>query len=48
MRQQTQGTRLQGQGGLFDGWWIVIIGCIQDPVKGGTLFHRVAAMFVWA
>ncbi|PYN40133.1 MAG: hypothetical protein DMD95_22685, partial [Candidatus Rokuibacteriota bacterium] len=23
-------------GRLFYGWWIVIIGCIQDAVKGGT------------
>jgi len=23
-------------GGLFYGWWIVIIGCILDAVKGGT------------
>ena len=22
--------------GLYYGWWIVIIGCIQDAVKGGT------------
>jgi len=26
----------QGPGRLFYGWWIVIIGCIQDAVKGGT------------
>jgi MFS family permease len=26
----------QGYGRLFYGWWIVIIGCIQDAVKGGT------------
>src|SRR3989449_8178644 len=23
-------------GRLFYGWWIVIIGCVQDAVKGGT------------
>src|SRR5687768_18269763 len=26
----------QAPGRLFYGWWIVIIGCIQDAVKGGT------------
>ena len=26
----------QGPGRLFYGWWIVIIGCVQDAVKGGT------------
>jgi MFS family permease len=26
----------QGRRGLFYGWWIVIIGCVQDAVKGGT------------
>jgi len=26
----------QGPGRLFYGWWIVIIGCILDAVKGGT------------
>src|SRR5213594_4978959 len=25
----------QSPGRLFYGWWIVIIGCIQDAVKGG-------------
>jgi MFS family permease len=34
--QQTEGDGSQAQGGLFYGWWIVIIGCIQDAVKGGT------------
>src|SRR5256712_3118750 len=29
----------QSPGRLFYGWWIVIIGCIQDAVKGGT-FNR--------
>jgi MFS family permease len=33
---QTQRARSQDHGGLFYGWWIVIIGCIQDAVKGGT------------
>jgi MFS family permease len=26
----------QAPGRLFYGWWIVVIGCIQDAVKGGT------------
>src|SRR3989442_11589606 len=26
----------QSPGRLFYGWWIVIIGCVQDAVKGGT------------
>ena len=26
----------QASGRLFYGWWIVIIGCVQDAVKGGT------------
>jgi MFS family permease len=26
----------ESPGRLFYGWWIVIIGCIQDSVKGGT------------
>jgi MFS family permease len=26
----------QGPGRIFYGWWIVIIGCVQDAVKGGT------------
>jgi MFS family permease len=26
----------ESPGRLFYGWWIVIIGCIQDAVKGGT------------
>ena len=33
---QTPDTRPPASGGLFYGWWIVIIGCIQDAVKGGT------------
>jgi hypothetical protein len=28
--------RAQGPRRLFYGWWIVIIGCILDAVKGGT------------
>jgi OFA family oxalate/formate antiporter-like MFS transporter len=32
----TQSAASQSQGKLFYGWWIVIIGCIQDAVKGGT------------
>jgi sugar phosphate permease len=36
MKQKgAQGDR-EGHRGLFYGWWIVIIGCIQDAVKGGT------------
>ena len=26
----------RASGRLFYGWWIVIIGCVQDAVKGGT------------
>lgn len=33
---QEQQTQSPGRGKLFYGWWIVIIGCIQDAVKGGT------------
>ena len=33
---QTPDTRPPVSSGLFYGWWIVIIGCIQDAVKGGT------------
>jgi sugar phosphate permease len=33
---QAPGTLPPVSGGLFYGWWIVIIGCIQDAVKGGT------------
>jgi len=29
-------TQSSGRGKLFYGWWIVIVGCIQDAVKGGT------------
>ena len=35
-QRQSRGARSPDQGGLFYGWWIVIIGCIQDAVKGGT------------
>jgi MFS family permease len=35
-QQDAQSARAQGHRGLFYGWWIVIIGCIQDAVKGGT------------
>src|SRR5438093_4223547 len=31
-----KGRLSQSPGRLFYGWWIVIIGCIQDAVKGGT------------
>jgi MFS family permease len=33
---QEQETQSSGPSKLFYGWWIVIIGCIQDAVKGGT------------
>jgi MFS family permease len=33
---RTQEARSQGHAGIFYGWWIVIIGCILDAVKGGT------------
>jgi sugar phosphate permease len=33
---QEQQTQSPPRGKLFYGWWIVIIGCIQDAVKGGT------------
>ncbi|HSF30311.1 MAG TPA: MFS transporter [Candidatus Tectomicrobia bacterium] len=37
MKQQpAEGGLARAQGGLFYGWWIVIIGCILDAVKGGT------------
>ncbi len=35
-QQDAQSARAQGHRSLFYGWWIVIIGCIQDAVKGGT------------
>ena len=35
-QQQEQGDPPPGQDRMFYGWWIVIIGCIQDAVKGGT------------
>jgi MFS family permease len=35
-QEQTQDAPSPGPGKLFYGWWIVIIGCIQDAVKGGT------------
>jgi MFS family permease len=37
MQQQSlQGAPVQPQRRMFYGWWIVIIGCILDAVKGGT------------
>src|SRR5687768_8118911 len=33
---QTSETHAAGRESLFYGWWIVIIGCVQDAVKGGT------------
>lgn len=36
MQQSTQEARVQSQGRVFYGWWIVTIGCILDAVKGGT------------
>src|SRR5919198_5115531 len=35
-QEDAQSSGAQGHRGLFYGWWIVIIGCIQDAVKGGT------------
>jgi MFS family permease len=35
-QEDAQRARAQGHSGLFYGWWIVIIGCMQDAVKGGT------------
>src|SRR5262245_40489633 len=32
----TQSAPAQSRRGIFYGWWIVIIGCILDAVKGGT------------
>jgi MFS family permease len=34
--QDPESAQAQSHGGLFYGWWIVIIGCILDAVKGGT------------
>lgn len=37
MQQQSpQAVRSQPQRRIFYGWWIVLIGCLQDAVKGGT------------
>jgi len=36
----------QGPGRLFYGWWIAIIGCIQDAVKGGTFNTGVTLYFL--
>jgi MFS family permease len=33
---QTEDAPVRKDTGLFYGWWIVIIGCILDAVKGGT------------
>src|SRR5919106_2732709 len=33
---QTEDAPVREHKGLFYGWWIVIIGCILDAVKGGT------------
>jgi sugar phosphate permease len=35
-QQDPQSALAQGSRHLFYGWWIVIIGCILDAVKGGT------------
>src|SRR5215475_7044907 len=32
--------------GLFYGWWIVIIGCILDAVKGGTFSSGFSLYFL--
>jgi MFS family permease len=37
MRQQSMhAARSQPRRRIFYGWWIVLIGCLQDAVKGGT------------
>ena len=36
MQQLTPGVLSPPQRRMFYGWWIVIIGCILDAVKGGT------------
>jgi MFS family permease len=35
-QRQTAAALAPRRGGLFYGWWIVIIGCLLDAVKGGT------------
>ncbi len=34
-QQSTPGVLSPPQRRMFYGWWIVIIGCLQDAVKGG-------------
>src|SRR5882672_12016290 len=34
-QQSTPGVLSPPQSRMFYGWWIVIIGCLQDAVKGG-------------
>jgi MFS family permease len=46
MQQHTPETRPPDQGRLFYGWWIVIIGCIQDAVKGGTFNTGITLYFL--
>jgi len=47
MQEQPQRSA-QGQQakGLFYGWWIVTIGCIQDAVKGGTFNSAFSLYFL--
>jgi MFS family permease len=33
---ETEDVPVRKHAGLFYGWWIVIVGCIMDAVKGGT------------
>jgi sugar phosphate permease len=44
--QPIQSARGQDQKRLFYGWWIVIIGCIQDAVKGGTFNSAFSLYFL--
>jgi MFS family permease len=46
MQQPTQRAHAPDQGRLFYGWWIVIIGCIQDAVKGGTFNTGITLYFL--
>src|SRR5918999_1697241 len=35
-QEQIQGPLAQDRKGFFYGWWVVVIGCILDAMKGGT------------
>ena len=45
-QEDAQRARAQGHGSLFYGWWIVIIGCMQDAVKGGTFSSGFSLYFL--